>query len=187
MKRNSTLAGVLALSMLLIGAGCTATRTQKTAGETVDDSVVTTKVKAALTDDETTKARNINVETYRGVVQLSGFAATNAEKSRASEVAKGIDGVKEVRNDIEVQARTAERSAGDVIDDGVINAKVKAALIDNPTTKARQINVDTRGGVVQLSGFVDTNEEKMQATTVARSVSGVQSVKNDLEIKQAAK
>ncbi len=184
MKRNFTVAGVLALMFVLIGAGCTATRTERSAGETIDDSTVTTKVKAALTDDEVTKAREIKVESYRGVVQLSGFVNTNEEKARATEVAKAVGGVKEVRNDIEVQARTAERSTGEVVDDGVITAKVKAALIDNPTTKAGQINVDTKNGVVQLQGFVDTNEEKSQAGQVAGSVSGVQSVQNDLEIKQ---
>lgn len=187
MKRTFTTASAVALMALLMGAGCGATRTQKTAGETIDDSVVTGKVKTALTDDETTKARDIKVETYRGVVQLSGFVDTSAEKSRATDVARGVEGVKEVRNDIEVQTRTAERSAGEVVDDGVITVKVKAALIDNPATKARQINVDTRQGVVQLQGFVDTNDEKMAATDVARSVSGVQSVRNDLEIKQSAK
>lgn len=186
MKRIFTTACAFALAALL-SAGCSATRTQKTAGETIDDGVITGKVKTALTDDEVSKARDIKVETYRGVVQLTGFVDTNAEKSRATEVTRGVGGVKEVRNDIEVQTRTAERSAGEVVDDGVITGKVKAALIDNPTTKARQINVDTRQGVVQLQGFVDTNEEKMTATDVARTVSGVQSVRNDLEVKQSPK
>lgn len=185
MKRIFTSVGALALMAVLIG--CSSTGTEKSAGEVVDDSVITGKVKTALTDDETTKARDIKVETHKGVVQLTGFVDTNAEKSRAGEVARTIDGVTSVRNDIEVQTRTAERSAGEVVDDGVITAKVKAALIDNPTTKARQINVDTRQGVVQLQGFVDTNDEKMAATDVARSVSGVQSVRNDLEVKPGSK
>ena len=184
MKRNFTVAGAIALMCVLVSAGCTATRTDRSTGEVVDDSALTAKVKAALTDDEVTKARDIKVQTNRGLVQLAGFVGTNEEKSRATDVAKAVDGVKEVRNDIEVQSRTAERSTGDVVDDGVITAKVKAALIDNPATKARQINVDTRNGVVQLQGFVDSNDEKMQAGQVARSVSGVQSVQNDLEIKQ---
>ncbi|NJO12476.1 MAG: BON domain-containing protein, partial [Gammaproteobacteria bacterium] len=122
MKRNFSMAAGVALLALVLGAGCTATRTQQTAGETIDDSVVTARVKAALTGDEVTKARDIKVETYRGVVQLSGFADTHAEKSRATEVARDVDGVQEVRNDIEVQTRTAERSAGTVVDDSVITA-----------------------------------------------------------------
>jgi hyperosmotically inducible periplasmic protein len=186
MKRIFMRTGVVALLALLLGAGCTAMG-EKSAGEVIDDSTVTAKVKAALTDDETTKARDIKVETYKGVVQLAGFVDTNAEKSRATDVARSVNGVKEVRNDIEVQTQVAERSAGDVVDDGVITAKVKAALIDDPVTKAGQINVDTKGGVVQLQGFVDNNEEKMRATEVASGVSGVQSVRNDLELKQSTK
>ncbi len=182
MKRIFAAIWTLALAAVLVGCSGMG---ERTAGETVDDTVVTGRVKAALTDDEVTKARDIKVQTYQGIVQLSGFVNTNEEKSRAGEVARNIEGAKEVRNDIEVQSRTAERSAGEVVDDGVITARVKAALIDNPTTKARQINVDTRNGVVQLQGFVDTSEEKMQAAQVARSVSGVQSVRNDLEVKPA--
>lgn len=170
------------LLTVLLAAGC-AMDGDRTAGQTLDDATVTAKVKAALIDDEVTKARDIKVQTYQGVVQLSGFVNTGEEKSRATDVAQRVAGVQEVRNAIEVQSRTAERSAGEVIDDGVITARVKAALIDNPTTKARQINVDTRNGVVQLQGFVDSAEEKMQAGQVARSVSGVQSVRNDLEVK----
>jgi hyperosmotically inducible periplasmic protein len=185
MKRTFWTASALALMYAL--AGCTSTPTEKPASEVVDDAAITGKVKTALTDDETTKARDIKVETYKGVVQLSGFVDSNAEKQRAGEVARAVGGVKEVRNDIEVQTRTAERSTGEVVDDGVITAKVKAALIDDPVTKARQINVDTRQGVVQLQGFVDTNDEKMKATEVARSVSGVQSVLNDLEVKPSSK
>lgn len=185
MKRTFWTASALALMYAL--AGCTSTPTEKSAGEVVDDAAITGKVKAALTDDEVTKARDIKVETYKGVVQLAGFVDTSAEKTRAGEVARAVGGVKEVRNDIEVQTRTAERSTGDVVDDGVITAKVKAALIDDPVTKARQINVDTRQGVVQLQGFVDTNDEKMKATEVARSVSGVASVQNDLEVKPSSK
>lgn len=181
MKRTFLTASLLALMYAL--AACTSVPGEKSAEAVVDDAAITGKVKTALTDDETTKARDIKVETYNGVVQLTGFVDTSAEKSRAGEVARIVDGVKEVQNNIEVATKTAERSTGEVVDDGMITAKVKAALIDNPVTKARQINVDTRQGVVQLQGFVDTNEEKMAAGDVARAVSGVQSVSNDLEVK----
>jgi hyperosmotically inducible protein len=73
---------------------------------------------------------------------------------------------------------------GEVVDDGVVTSKVKAALIAEPVTKAGQINVATNEGVVQLSGFVDSTEEKQKATDVARSVDGVRDVQNQLDIKQ---
>ena len=184
MQIKSGLTTALVLATVLITSACTATRTQRTAGETIDDSVLTGKVKVALIGNENTKAGQINIETHRGIVQLSGFVATDAEKAAAGRVARSIEGVQEVRNDIEVRRSVASNTAGDEIDDAALTASVKAALIGNETTKARDINVETQMGVVQLSGFVDNNEQKAAATRVASSVSGVKEVRNDLQIKQ---
>ena len=71
------------MAALTLGTACSATRTQKSAGEVIDDSVLTAKVKAALIEDPVTKAGQINVETYRGVVQLGGFVDNAAAKSQA--------------------------------------------------------------------------------------------------------
>jgi hyperosmotically inducible protein len=93
-----------------------------------------------------------------------------------------VAGVKSVRDNLQVRN---DRSAGTATDDSMLTAKVKSALFANPVTKARQINVATAEGVVQLSGFVDSAAEKSTATEVARSVAGVRSVKNELEMKPA--
>ena len=182
--RNAPLsarAGLLIVVALLVGA-CTATRTQESAGEVIDDSTLTAKVKTALIADPVTKANEINVETYRGVVQLGGFVESAAEKSKATEVARSVSGVKEVRNDLRVS--TSKDTAGTVVDDGMITSQVKAKLVDDSTTKAYQINVEAQNGVVQLAGFVDSNEAKSRAGELARTVSGVTTVRNDLEIRQ---
>jgi hyperosmotically inducible protein len=184
MKKALMLVTSLLLATSLGLSGCSQTRTQKTAGEQVDDTVTTAKVKSALINDPVTKARNIDVEVFRGVVSLGGYVGSDEEKSRAGEVAKKVNGVVDVKNNLQVQSQVAERSAGEVVDDGVVTAKVKAALIEDPMTKAHQINVDTKNGVVLLSGFVDSKEAKMEAGQVAQRVSGVQSVRNELEIKQ---
>jgi hyperosmotically inducible protein len=187
MKRKmhlSLLAAVLSAGLAL--GGCAATDTQRAAGETIDDSVITAKVKAALIDNDIVEAGEVNVNTYRGVVQLSGFVDSNDEKTQATQAAKAVDGVKEVRNDLKVQGegtQMADRSAGAVVDDSTLTAKVKTALIADETTKGTQINVETRDGVVQLAGFVNTDAERDRATQVARGVSGVKDVRNDLEIK----
>ncbi|HEV8331663.1 MAG TPA: BON domain-containing protein [Steroidobacteraceae bacterium] len=73
------------------------------AGRVVDDSVITGKVKAALVADPTTKAHQISVETFHGVVQLSGFVDSREARSRAEQVAQGVDGVKDVKNDLELR------------------------------------------------------------------------------------
>lgn len=171
---------VLGLSMLS-GLALAADDAGKTAGEVLDDAVVTTRVKTALIGDPTTKARSIEVETSGGIVQLNGFVGSAAEKSRAGEVTRAVSGVKEVRNNLDVRAGSA--TAGEVIDDATLTAKVKAALIEDPRTKARQINVESRGGVVQLSGFVDSAEARSEAARVAGTVEGVHTVENRLDVK----
>ena len=76
---------------------------QQTAGEAVDDAVVTAKVKARLVDDEVTKAYQINVETFKGTVQLSGSVDSEEARSRATELAKNVGGVKDVKNSLQVR------------------------------------------------------------------------------------
>lgn len=180
MKNRNHIA-ISIVTALLAVAGCTATPTQRTAGQTIDDGTVTTRVKAALIKDEDTKARQINVETYRGVVQLNGFVDSDREKREASRVAKNVDGVRRVENNLEI--RSGDRSAGTVVDDGVITAKVKTALIGDPRTKAFQIEVKTNSGEVQLAGFVDDARAKSAAAELARSVSGVRDVRNEIDVK----
>ena len=170
-------------ALIVIVSACASTRTQQAPGEVIDDSVITTKVKASLVEDPVTKARQIEVETFRGTVQLSGFVDTAASKARAGELARQTRGARNVKNSLEV--RTTDTSAGVTLDDSVITTKVKTALIGNPVTKARQINVETLKGVVQLSGFVDSGEEKAEAARVAAQVTGVSDVHNDLAIKQS--
>ena len=91
------------LGVLAVASACSATRTQESAGEVIDDSVLTSKVKMGLIDDPITKAGQINVETYRGVVQLGGFVDNTHQKEQATKVARSITGVKEVRNDLRVE------------------------------------------------------------------------------------
>ncbi|MFZ2855247.1 MAG: BON domain-containing protein [Rhodocyclaceae bacterium] len=92
----------LALALLTV-VGCASTPTQEGTGEYIDDSVITTKVKAAILDEPTLKVAEINVETFKGVVQLSGFVSSSAAMSKATEVARGVRGVKSVKNDMRLK------------------------------------------------------------------------------------
>ena len=93
--------------MVLLGmaviAGCAASRTQQSTGEYVDDSTIPAKVKAAILGDPDLKVLQINVETFKGVVQLSGFVNSLQVVSRAAEVARGVSGVKAVTNNLIVK------------------------------------------------------------------------------------
>ncbi|CAN7481818.1 BON domain-containing protein [Massilia sp. LjRoot122] len=93
-----------AAAVALTAVGCASSNpTAKTAGEYVDDAVITTKVKAAFAADPTVKATEVNVETFKGDVQLSGFVAEPRDAQRAVEIARGVQGVSSVKNDIRVK------------------------------------------------------------------------------------
>ncbi|HTD03995.1 BON domain-containing protein [Undibacterium sp.] len=83
--------------------GCASTATREGTGEYFDDTAITTKVKAAILGDEALKSAEINVETFKGIVQLSGFVSTEARIKRAVEVAQGVKGVKSVKNDMRLK------------------------------------------------------------------------------------
>lgn len=85
---------------LLFSLGCASTSSQEGTGEYIDDSVITTKVKAAIFNEPTLKSAEINVETFKGVVQLSGFVNSQSDIYKAVEIARGVKGVKSVKNDM---------------------------------------------------------------------------------------
>jgi hyperosmotically inducible protein len=99
-RKWAALAGVLLVATAL---GCASTAKQEGTGEYVDDSVITTKVKAAIFNEPTLKSAEINVETFKGVVQLSGFVSSQAAESKAVEVARTVGGVKSVKNDMRLK------------------------------------------------------------------------------------
>ena len=102
------IAGVLATTL-----GCaattkkddTSTTKHESTGEYIDDAVITTKVKAAVLNEPTLKTYEINVETYRGVVQLSGFVSTDAEIIKAAQIARDVKGVASVKNDLQLKVK----------------------------------------------------------------------------------
>ena len=101
MKRTMT---ALAVAATLAISGCAVTSGQSTAGQYVDDATITTRVKARMAKAPEVAATRINVETLNGVVQLSGFAASAEEKSKAVEIAREVPDVKAVRDSIIVRA-----------------------------------------------------------------------------------
>ena len=100
-QRLSTM--LFAASLVATMAGCASTSNREGTGEFIDDTVITAKVKASLAADPTVKATEINVETFKGVVQLSGFVADPADAQKAATIARGIKGVTSVKNDVRVK------------------------------------------------------------------------------------
>lgn len=99
-KRFTILLSAIMLVSLL---GCASTAKQEGTGEYIEDSVITTKVKAAIFNEPSLKSSEINVETFKGVVQLSGFVSSQAAVNKAVEVTRGVKGVISVKNDMHVK------------------------------------------------------------------------------------
>jgi osmotically-inducible protein OsmY len=93
---------VLAVALATV-VGCATTEKKEGTGQYLDDSVITTKVKAAILEDKALKVSEINVETFKGVVQLSGFVGSQAAADKAAVVAGGVAGVTSVKNDMRVK------------------------------------------------------------------------------------
>lgn len=100
---RTTLAATVAAVALLTAPGCAVTRGQETVGAYVDDATITTRVKARLLENKEVGGTSIKVETLNGVVLLSGFAKNSTERSTAESLARGVSGVKSVKNEIAVQ------------------------------------------------------------------------------------
>jgi hyperosmotically inducible protein len=100
MKQLKFLSAIYMAFALFSEAGCASTPKQEGTGEYVDDTVITTKVKAAILNEPTLKSAEINVETFKGSVQLSGFVSSRDEMNKAVEVTRSVNGVKSVKNDM---------------------------------------------------------------------------------------
>ena len=105
MNSNHRFATLLLAAALVVVGGCVSTvpANQETPNEYVSDTWITTKVKAALVDDPGVKATEVNVETFKGAVQLSGFVGTNSAMNKAVELTRGIKGVTSVKNDMRLK------------------------------------------------------------------------------------
>ena len=102
-KRHRILSFLVCIALITAFVGCASTPKKEGTGEYIDDSAITTKVKSAILGDSALKVFQINVETFKGEVQLSGFVDSAEAKQKAGEVARGVGGVKSVRNNLVVK------------------------------------------------------------------------------------
>jgi len=116
------------------------------------------------------------------MVQLSGFVDNAYQIERGIAVARSIEGVKDVENAMTL--KDGKTTLGNKVDDGIVTAKVKSALLADPEVKGADIAVVTSKGEVQLSGFVDNQGQIDRAVGATSAVEGVQGVVNEMSIKK---
>lgn len=153
----------------------------RTTGETIDDSTVASSVKMSLVENDDAPAGDINVEAYKGTVQLIGFVSTEAEKAAAIASAKAVDGVTTVVDAMVVVAE--KRSFGTTVDDQTIQTKVKFGITEIGVDEGAAVITDVRNGEVLLGGFVNNEQEKDDIVKKAEAVEGVAKVHNFISAK----
>lgn len=153
-----------------------------TVGTVIDDSIVTASVKAALLADPDLKGFDFKVVTRKGEVQLSGFVDKQTQIDIAVTVAGAVTGVKSVQNNVSL--RSVAPTVGGKVDDTLITAKVKTALLADESIKSLDIAVITRQGDVQLSGFVNNQSQIDRAIAVVSGIAGVSHVSNEMSVKK---
>lgn len=148
----------------------------------MSDSWITAKTKIALFADSRVKGSDISVATTDGAVTIRGKVDTDVAKQAAESIAKGIDGAKTVKNDLQVVAPTKREAVDDK--DEAITARVNEQMAKDAQLKTAGIKAQTNAGVVSLSGEVPDLTTSAQASWSAWQVPGVKLVKNDLTVKQ---
>ena len=177
MREPNKFAAALVAMFLAISATAVAV-----AGEDrARDAALTERVKTALASDNALAGRDIEVETRDGVVQLSGFVDSEDQRTAALMRARSVQGVQEVRNDLSLRDDTRPTNRP-VVADTVIAAKVRNGLEGADLGSESEVNVEVSKGVVQLSGFVSTPQEKARAGDVASAVEGVRDVENQIAL-----
>ncbi|MDP9142201.1 MAG: BON domain-containing protein [Pseudomonadota bacterium] len=182
-------------SVLLAAAICTpAIAADRTIGEKFDDAWIDGSIETAMLFNSHLNAFSIRSDVKNGEVKLTGVVASDIDRSLAGEIAKGVDGVKSVDNEITVgneqdgidklSAKASERTSNlrQWATDATTTAEIKTRLLANTSTQGLKINVDTKADVVTLTGKVASTEEAALAEQIASNVEDVSEVNNRLVV-----
>ncbi len=154
------------------------TTDQRTIGTMVDDSMISSRVKARLLADEFVNGMKIDVDTIQQVVILTGVLDTASERRIAGDIARATPGVIRVKN----QLTWGSKSIGETMDDTIIGNRIKTGLIQEPGIRSMNIDVDVNQGRVTLTGVVASASERNRAIAIARKCPGTVAVTSNLTI-----
>lgn len=194
-------ASCLVLGIALSSGGCAGSRTSRSTGAYIDDTGVSARVKSALFKDPMVSGFDVHVNTYRGDVQLSGFVDSAEQKERAASIARGVEGVKTVANNLEVKPTpTAVGTPGSnvqgtqTVTQPAPETPARDELAPNSTTRTldlppnrlpaftNNVEITTSNGKATLRGTVANEGDKVSIEKKVRDIPGIQSVDNELRV-----
>ena len=171
-----------AITSAIMFTGCAGDRYNRSTGEYIDDKSINMRVRDALNDNPSYKFGSVQIASFKGTVQLSGFVDTYDQKYTANTIARKVQGVHDVENNITVKDN--DKSGSDyIIDDKALASRVNDVLGNNADYKFEEVSAVALHGTVQLRGFVNTADQKNKAGDLAKGVSGVKDVVNNITVK----
>lgn len=151
---------------------------ERSIGTIYDDTVISGKVKTKLLSDEFVKSRYIDVDVLNGVVYLTGLVESASQRRMAADLARGVDGVRKIENQLVV----GKTSVGTIVDDTILTSKIKAELIKADNVRSTNIDVDTVNGVVTLTGIVRSEQEKNTVLYITQQVAGNRKIIDNISV-----
>lgn len=191
-RPRAALAAACVLSLLVALPGLARSEDESSWSGEARDAWLDGRIEAAFALNEHLDPFDIGTRVESGEVTLSGSVESQIDKDLAAEIARSVDGVEDVNNELTVEPETSKakqrasgRSFADRVGDATTTARVKTALLANQSTSGLDIDVDTRGGVVALRGEVRSEQEGDLAERIAANTEGVKRVENQLEAAEA--
>lgn len=151
---------------------------KRSVGTMVDDSIISSTIKTKMIADEFVKARNIDVDVLNGIVYLLGVVESASQKRMAADVARGVEGVRGIENQLVVGKTTA----GQILNDTVLTSKIKTRLLREPDITSTNVDVDTYNNVVSLTGIIKSSREKNKILNIVRQVAGNRQIVDNLSV-----
>jgi hyperosmotically inducible protein len=189
MRFSTLLASTLIMLFILSGCGAAivggaayggykGATDKRSVGTMVDDSIISSTIKTKMITDEFVKARNIDVDVLNGIVYLLGVVESASQKRMAADVARGVEGVRGIENQLVVGKTTV----GQVLNDTVLTSKIKTELLKDPDITSTNVDVDTYNNVVSLTGIIKSSKEKNKILNIVRQVAGNRQIVDNLSV-----
>lgn len=151
---------------------------ERTIGTMVDDSVISTSVKAKMISDEFVKARHIDVDVLNGIVYLIGVVENESQRRMAADIARGVEGVKGVENQLLIGKTDVKQT----LDDYWLSSKIRTEIIKSPDIRSTNIDIDTNNNVVTLTGILSSESERQKVLSIVHKVAGNRQIVNNLSV-----
>ncbi len=151
---------------------------KRSIGTMLDDSLLSSSVKTKMISDEFVKARHIDVDVLNGVVYLIGVVESSSQKRMAGDIARGVDGIRRVEN----QLMVGKTTAGQILDDTILSSRIQAELLKEPNVRSTNIDVDTNNNVITLTAIVSSYKEKETIIKVVQKTAGNRQIVDNLKV-----